>query len=207
MRRFGLEHNETSATRWPAGRRLGGITLARAPAFGVDTVCWGNFGNSTLSYAALNGSGGGQLSTEIAPVDQPIGVALDPRNGWLFWADNGKSTFGYVALNGSSSGSTGSSDVDGPVGIAIDPRSNTIFWANNSSNTIGSMRLAGADRGLMNTGAAKTDRPGFPVLLEAPRPGGSPGWLRSARSRRPTRPERFAGERRTTRFQAANAQA
>jgi DNA-binding beta-propeller fold protein YncE len=68
-------------------------------------------GSNQLGYANLDGSGGGAVSTGIAPIDGPWGMALDPSTGRLYWANEnhgeGESAdaFGFVGTNGSNPGS------------------------------------------------------------------------------------------------------
>ena len=58
------------------------LALAAAPAaFGADRVYWAN-GNNTISFANLDGSGGGaQLDISGATSNGPRGVDIDPVTG------------------------------------------------------------------------------------------------------------------------------
>ena len=115
------------------GRRLrpllsaGLLVLASAPAVrGADRVYWGNGGNHTISYANLDGSGGGgQLNISGATANGPRGVTIDLAAGRIYWANQGNHTISYANLDGSGGG--GQLNIAGttpykPHGIAVDPR-------------------------------------------------------------------------------------
>ena len=112
-------------------------------------IYWANQGNDTISYANLDGSGGGgQLNISGATANQPHGVAIDPAAGRLYWA-NDSDTISYANLDGSGGG--GELDIsgapaDGPYGAAIDPAGGKIYWANRGTNTgVFSIAYAGLD--------------------------------------------------------------
>ena len=95
------------------GRRIGVLLIAAgllafasAPAaLGADRIYWGNGGNDTISYANLDGSGGGgELNLTGATPSGPRGVALDPAAGRIYWANQGNNTISYANLDGSGGG-------------------------------------------------------------------------------------------------------
>ena len=65
-------------------------TLAVA-ASAADRVYWGGYGASTprISFANLDGSGGGDLNSGLATVDEPFGIAIDLARGRILWANDG----------------------------------------------------------------------------------------------------------------------
>ena len=73
------------------------LVLAAAPAaIGADRAYWAN-GNDTVSYANLDGSGGGGLlNLSGATPDGPRGVAVDPAAGRIYWANQGNDTISYA---------------------------------------------------------------------------------------------------------------
>ncbi len=112
-----------------------GILGARASA--DDTIYWANDGSSTISFAELDGGGGGTLGTEGATTILPIGIALDPAAGRIYWANFGGGLLGAgissAKLDGSGGGadlSVGEGNASVPNGVAIDPSTKTIYWAN-----------------------------------------------------------------------------
>ena len=116
------------------------LVLATAPAaFGADRAYWAN-GNDTISYANLDGSGGGgQLNLSGATPSGPRGVAVDPVAGRIYWANQGNDTISYANLDGSGGG--GQLNVAGativkPHGLAIDPTAGRVYWANDTGNPI-----------------------------------------------------------------------
>src|SRR5438552_14265793 len=60
-----------------------------AAANAANRVYWGGYGASTprISFANLNGSGGGDLNTTGATVDEPFGIAIDLATGRILWAN------------------------------------------------------------------------------------------------------------------------
>jgi len=69
----------------------------------TSRIYWTNYANDTIAYASLGGGGGGQLNTGAAPVEGPVGLAVDLA-GTVFWANYSLDSIGYVSLNGSPSG-------------------------------------------------------------------------------------------------------
>src|SRR5437764_8898858 len=94
------------------GRRIGLLLIAAAllvlvaapMALGADRVYWGN-ANDTISYANLDGSGGGnELNLSGATPNRIRGVAIDSATGRIYWANSGSSTISYAKLDGSGGG-------------------------------------------------------------------------------------------------------
>jgi hypothetical protein len=140
------------------GRRIGVVliaagvlVLASAPAaFGVDRVYWGNGATDTISYANLDGSGGGgELGTSGAMPDEPRGVVIDSAAGRIYWANQNSATISYANLDGSGNGgelNTSGATITKPHGLAIDPAAGRIYWAD-SGNTISYANLDGSGGG------------------------------------------------------------
>ncbi len=77
--------------------------MAIDPAAG--RIYWANRGNDTISFAKLDGSGGGgQLSTAGATVSLPAGVAIDPAAGRIYWANEADDTISFAKLDGTGGG-------------------------------------------------------------------------------------------------------
>ena len=107
-------------------------------------IYWGNGGSvNKISFANLDGSGGGDLNTEGATVNNPHGLALDPVANTVYWANIGSDPLTPATasptreLDGSGGGDldhTGAT-LDVPVGVAIDPSARKIYWANQGEAT------------------------------------------------------------------------
>src|SRR3954471_10178866 len=82
------------------------VALMAAPAaFGADRIYWGNGGNDTISYANLDGTGGGgQLDLTGATPAGPRGVAIDAAAGRIYWANQNNATISYANLDGTGHG-------------------------------------------------------------------------------------------------------
>ena len=151
------------------GRRLGVLLIAAAllvlaatpAALGADRIYWGN-GNDTISYANLDGSGGGgQLNLSGATPSSPRGVAIDRAAGRIYWANQGNDTISYANLDGSGGG--GELNISGtlpskPHGLAIDPAAGRIYWANDD-NTISYANLDGSGGDQLDITGATPDSP------------------------------------------------
>jgi hypothetical protein len=152
------------------GRRIGVLliaagllALASAPAaLGADRIYWGNGDNDTISYANLDGTGGGgELNLTGATPSGPRGVAIDAAAGRIYWANQGNDTISYANLDGSGGG--GQVNITGapaaqPHGLAIDPGAGRIYWAN-SDNTIAYANLDGSGGAPLDTSGATPSDP------------------------------------------------
>jgi DNA-binding beta-propeller fold protein YncE len=138
---------------------VGLVTLPAASA--ADSVYWSNASGNKISFANLNGSGGGDVFTGSATVKNPQGVAFDPAAGRIYWANAGGTTISFANLNGSGGGdlATGSATVNAPVGVAIDPAAGRIYWANSGGTTISFALLDGSGGGDLVTGLATVNGP------------------------------------------------
>ena len=138
---------------------------------------WTNFksGAGSISYANLNGTGGGNISTAGAPVEGPEGVAMNPVTRTIYWGNYSSfpGTIGFAKLDGTGAGAldTTGANVQSPSGIAIDPVAGRIYWANSTNPTGGisyaNLNDSGAG-GNLPTGTATVNDPAFPSLLAAP---------------------------------------
>ena len=128
-----------AATSTPARLVEGPHGLAIDPV--KKRIYWPNYGpdslgdGTTISWANLNGSGGGNLNTGAATVAGPRGVAIDPATRRIYWANYGDgmgAKISYANLNGSGGGDlmTDGATVEGPEGVALDPPAGRIYWGN-----------------------------------------------------------------------------
>ena len=70
-------------------------------------VYWANRGGNSISFAKLDGSGGGQLDTTGADVNQPRGIAVDPFAGRVYVPDANPSGAPLSFANSDGSGHGG----------------------------------------------------------------------------------------------------
>jgi DNA-binding beta-propeller fold protein YncE len=149
------------ARRGRVGRSLVAAALcvlAAAPtALGADRIYWSN-GNDTISYANLDGSGGGgELNLSGATPSGPRGLAVDLGTGRIYWANQGNATISFANLDGSGGG--GELNISGttpskPHGLAIDPAAGRIYWANDEGDPISFANLDGSGGAELNTAGA-----------------------------------------------------
>src|SRR4051812_32246458 len=139
--------------------------LCSAPrARGADRIYWANFDGPSISWDNLDGSGAGNLNTAGAPLDGPMGMAIDSAQGRIYWANYGESphgcgdgcgtTISWANLDGGGGGrfmTTGT--VAGPHGLAIDPATQKIYWPDDATtpNRIAFSNLDGSGGGILNT--------------------------------------------------------
>ena len=135
---------------------------------------WVDQFNNTVSFANLDGSGGGNLNTTGASVSNPQGVAINPATGTVYWANGGgASPVSFANVNGSGGGNlnvTGATP-DEPSGLAIDQNTNKVYWANFGNNTISFANLDNSGGGgqLNLTGATADGPAGVALDLAAGR--------------------------------------
>ncbi len=135
------------------------VASVPSPAAGANRVYWGNDDGSAISFANLDGSGGGNIfngATEAA------GMAIDSATGRIYYTNEGANTIGFLSPDGSPGGNlnTGSATVQAPDGLAIDPSSRRIFWANDDiPGSIGFASLDGGGGGDLNTAGATLEGP------------------------------------------------
>ena len=74
-----------------------------------------------ISYANLDGSGGGDLATGKATVSEPWGLAIDAAAGRVYWANNDGNMISYANLDGTGGHdlNTAGATVNGPWGVAL----------------------------------------------------------------------------------------
>ena len=148
------------------------LTALTASASAASRAYWADSGANRISFANLNGSGGGDVNTSgTATVDGPYGMALDLTRGKVYWTNSNINTISFANLDGSG----GSANLDtapiapsNPQGLTIDPGLGKIFWSNANGangNQISFASLDGGGGGNLNTGAASTpDNPTGPAI-------------------------------------------
>jgi hypothetical protein len=132
----------------------------------AETLYWNNYGNDTMGFANVDGSGGGALSFSGVDIDSPEGNAYDSVTNRIYVAAEQGGLDGqivYVNLDGSGAAvlPTPGVTVDNPEGLALDPATRTLYWINSGATpeTIGWARLDGSAAGLLDTTGATLDSP------------------------------------------------
>src|SRR5204863_164083 len=112
-----------------------------------ERVYWS--ANNGISFANLDGSGGGDLTTTGATVHFPTGVALDPAAGRVDGAYYGASKISFANLGGGGGGdlTTTGITVSYPIGLALDPVARRVYWANAGTNGTNAISFANLDDG------------------------------------------------------------
>jgi hypothetical protein len=152
-----------------------GVSVDRA----TGRIYWANISTNEISYANLDGSGGGgALSTSGASVSGPDGVAIDPVTARIYWSNNsGAFPISYANLDGSGGG--GNLNVAGGNttdmrGVAIDPGARRIYWAEEEFGSISYADLGGTGGAVLPTAGGSSQFSRFPVLQAAPGGIGAP---------------------------------
>ena len=117
-------------------------------------------GSSTISFADLDGSGGGDLNTGTAAVNGPYGLAIDPATARVYWANATANEISFANLDGSGGGNldTGAATVDSPDGLALDPAVGRLYWPN-QDNTVSYANVNNSGGGNLNTSGATVSGP------------------------------------------------
>ena len=164
---------------------LGWLTPTPTPALAADSIFWNwstiqdnEVVGGGISVAALDGNGGHGFAVSGAPVDHPLGVAIDSATGTIYWANfgngidycsgtlQGPDTIAYAKLDGTGGGTlnTSGATVLGPDGVTIDPAAGRLYWANEFGNRISYAMLDGSGGHDLNTTGATVDCPAGVVI-------------------------------------------
>ncbi|MGN6203095.1 MAG: hypothetical protein ACTHNY_11915 [Solirubrobacterales bacterium] len=137
---------------------------ARAQA--AETIYWNNYDTGSISFADINGSGGGLLNLGGATLEEPEGMAYDSATGRIYVASSAENGEHQAILYANADGSGGGvftapgAPVEVPKGIAVDPVNRTIYWANSEEGaTISWARLDGSAGGTLNTSGTTVEWP------------------------------------------------
>src|SRR5437762_5969955 len=66
------------------------LALSAAPAAGAaNRIYWSNLNGNSISYANLDGSGGGDLPINPVALNGPMGLAIDSAAGKIYWSNYG----------------------------------------------------------------------------------------------------------------------
>jgi hypothetical protein len=154
-----------------------GATTFGAEGVSVDhatgRIYWANIVTNEISYANLDGSGGGgALSTSGASVSGPDGVAIDPVTARIYWSNNsGAFPVSYANLDGSGGGNlnVAGGNTTSMRGVAIDPGARRIYWAEEESpGSISYANLDGSGGAVLPTAGGSSQYSRFPILQGAP---------------------------------------
>jgi sugar lactone lactonase YvrE len=164
-----------------SGRRLallaGAMTFAMlavlaiaARARATETIYWDNYKASpqSLSFANIDGAGGGELALAGTEIKNPEGMAFDPANNRLYIASSSNNKIIWVSVAGGGAGvlDTGLAPVEDPEGIAVDPRTQMVYWANDETlGSIGYASANGGSGGALDTTGANVEDP-YKIALD-----------------------------------------
>jgi hypothetical protein len=161
---------------------IGGASTPEVP-FGVaidpvgGRLYWASSNGGKISYANLDGSGGGDLNTGAATVDLPTGVAVDVAARKIYWANQNANKISWANLDGSGGGDlkTGPATVQRPTGIAVDPPDGRVYWTNGT--LAGSIAYASLDgSGGADVPIAGTATLEYPLGIAIDRAAGRMYW-------------------------------
>jgi hypothetical protein len=146
----------------PAALNTTGGTVSGPWGVAVDPAAgrayWANYSGSKISFARLDGSGGGDLNTGTATVSGPEGVAIDTREGKIYWPNYSANKISFAKLDGSGGGDLnviGTTNSQ-PWGIVIDSASRRALWGNFTVNALNYANLDGTGGAILSTtGAAQ----------------------------------------------------
>jgi hypothetical protein len=145
-----------------------------APAAQASEILyWDNYNGTpdSVSFANIDGTGGGSLNLGGLELKNPEGMAIDPLTNQLFVASTGSGAKGQIfAVNLDGSGAyvlpTPGAPVESPEGVAVNPATGILYWANDETTaSIGWAKVDGSGGGLLNTAGAKLEGP-YKVALD-----------------------------------------
>jgi DNA-binding beta-propeller fold protein YncE len=144
-----------------------------ANAGAAELVYWDNYRPEpgTVSFANIDGSGGGPVNLTGITLEGPEGMAFDSATGRLYVASSSggatkKGEIVFANVDGSGAGvlATPGAEVNEPYGVAIDPATRTIYWTNagggpEGKGSIAFARLDGSGGALLNTTGVTVNGP------------------------------------------------
>ena len=172
MRRWYWAVAACAAAAIPVGGGAGasGRLIAHAALPSGDKIYFGENGGTQISQAALNDSGGSDVTTvTVESILQETGTALDPANNRIYWVSYESDQIWSANLDGTGGAELlyqgTAEDVDGPNGIAIDPATNKIYWSNIGNYTLAEANLdgSGGEQLLNTTGVTVTNPQGLAI--------------------------------------------
>src|SRR6185295_1021600 len=92
-----------------------------APADAADRVFVGGYGGGApLSFANLDGSGGGDLPTDTQVNEETFGLGIDAAAGRIYFAEDSGNRIAYANLDGSGGATlnTSGATMTNPEGFA-----------------------------------------------------------------------------------------
>jgi hypothetical protein len=154
--------NLDGSSTGPATLNTTGGTVNTPWGIGVDSVAgrayWGNYFGSKISFARLDGSGGGDLNTGTATVSGPVGPVVDQVGGRVYWANTSGNKISFARLDGSGGGDLNviGTTNNQPWGIVIDSLLRRVLWGNFQVNALDYANLDGTGGAIFSTtGAAQ----------------------------------------------------
>jgi DNA-binding beta-propeller fold protein YncE len=171
-----------------------GATVEDPYKIGLDPVngrvYWGSYikeKETTISYANVNNTGGGDLVINPTP-ESAYAFAVDPAAGRLYWSEGNDNRFAYTGLLGGTRNilDTTGAFVTSSYGFAIDPTLNKIYWPNydndaKPANGLGFASLSGGGGGNISP-TAPFNGPQDLLVLKSPTGNGAPTITRSTPS-------------------------
>jgi hypothetical protein len=131
-----------------------------ARAHAAETIYWDNYNGTpdSISFANVDGSGGGSVNLAGTELKNPEGMAYDTATNTLFVASSATGQILFVKLDGSGAGALSTAGVPGgaPLGPVIDSNSRIIYWINaeGPKESIAWAKLDGTGAGLLDTAGA-----------------------------------------------------
>jgi DNA-binding beta-propeller fold protein YncE len=169
----------------------GAVRLAIDPVGG--RLYWGAnpSGNSTIEYANVNNTGGGQLDISGATEPEFVsGIAVDHAAGRVYWLDENVERVSFAGLAGGGGGDLNSPAAvfSEPYGLALDPSLGRLYWGNYgngkvATGAIGFVGTNGSGGGGINIASAPVAGPQDPVIIKSPVGTGAPTVARDLKVR------------------------
>lgn len=149
-------------------------TLALATrAQATETLYWNNYGSgpgfaSNVSFAGIDGSGGGELSSGL---ESPEGLAYDSVTNRLFVTAGLASARNILAINLDGSGASvftaPGASVREPEGVVVNPATRTVYWENTAgSGSFAWAKLDGSAGGVLSTAGFTLNEPCCRITID-----------------------------------------
>uniref|UniRef100_UPI00358E4FCB very low-density lipoprotein receptor-like isoform X2 n=1 Tax=Myxine glutinosa TaxID=7769 RepID=UPI00358E4FCB len=111
-----------------------------------DLLFWTDSWEKILAVAAPFVDGNSKTLVTKG-IKEPMDVAVDPQNGWVYWSDWGNpARIERIGMDGTARTSLVATDIEWPNGIALDLEAGRIYWVDSKLQLVATVTTEGADR-------------------------------------------------------------
>uniref|UniRef100_A0A8C4QZU1 LDL receptor related protein 8 n=1 Tax=Eptatretus burgeri TaxID=7764 RepID=A0A8C4QZU1_EPTBU len=111
-----------------------------------DLLFWTDSREKILAVAAPFNDGNSKTLV-ASGIKEPMDVAVDPQNGWVYWSDWGNpARIERIGMDGTARTAVVTTEIEWPNGIALDLEAGRIYWVDSKLQLVATVTTEGADR-------------------------------------------------------------